>query len=186
MRHTRHRALVVAAVLVMAPSVAGASRADGVHDLPPISDAQLRAAVHDLRLEVEDLDLEVDDVARTTSEGAETVVTLRSDILFAFGKADLPTSAQRRVVQLVAGVPRGALLKVHGHTDSVGTDAANLALSRARAQAVASAVRAARPDLRLEVRGLGEAQPVEANTRGGKDHPEGRALNRRVELRHGG
>ena len=85
----------------------------------------------------------------------------------------------------VAALAAGALaVPGPARADGVGGDSANLALSKARAQAVAAAVRRARPDLRLDVRGYGEKEPVEANTRGGKDNPEGRALNRRVELRY--
>lgn len=55
-----------------------------------------------------------------------------------------------------------------------------------RAQAVADAVAAARPDLVLEVAGRGEAEPAAPNEQGGEDNPEGREQNRRVELRYTG
>jgi outer membrane protein OmpA-like peptidoglycan-associated protein len=176
-------AALLAAGVVVTPAPASA---DGVNDLPPVSEADLRDSVNDISLEVDDISLRVADVEATSSEGNETVVTLKSDVLFGFGTSKLPPSAPDRVAQLVVDVPKGARLKVHGHTDSVGSDAANRRLSTARARAVAAAVHEARPDLRLDVRGFGEAQPVEANAQGGKDNPEGRALNRRVELRYTG
>jgi outer membrane protein OmpA-like peptidoglycan-associated protein len=160
------------------------AHADGVNDLPAVSEADLRSSVTDIRAEVDDISLEVEDVEATTTEGAETVVTLKSDVLFGFGTAALPGSAQAKIGELVEELPKGARLKVHGHTDSVGSTSANRKLSQERAQAVAAGIRKARPDLRLDVRGFGEQEPVEANTRGGKDNPEGRALNRRVELRY--
>jgi outer membrane protein OmpA-like peptidoglycan-associated protein len=175
-------AAALAVVCVLA--VPGPAGADGVNDLPSVSEAELRDSVTDIRAEVDDIRLEVDDVDQTTREGGETVVALKSDVLFAFGSSTLPASAGKRIAELVAKAPKGARVKVYGHTDSVGADAANLRLSRARAQAVATAVRGARPDLRLDARGFGESRPVEPNTRGGKDNPEGRALNRRVELRY--
>jgi len=178
------RSLFVAALAAGALAVPAPARADGVHDLPPVSEAALRESIRDISLEMDDIDLRVEDVEQTTREGSETVVTLKSDVLFAFGKSDLPASAAGKIADLVAKVPKSGRLEVHGHTDGVGGDSANLALSKARAQAVAAAVRRARPDLRLDVRGYGEKEPVEANTRGGKDNPEGRALNRRVELRY--
>jgi OmpA-OmpF porin, OOP family len=70
-------------------------------------------------------------------------------------------------------------LVVEGHTDNVGDDAANQALSQKRAQAVAAflienfGIDAGR----LQAKGLGETKPVGSN-----DTPEGRQQNRRVEL----
>ncbi len=180
----RRQSLLAAVLAAVSITVTAPAHADGVDELPPVSDADLRDSVRDLSLEVDDISLKVEGVEATTTEGAETVVTLKSDVLFGFGTAALPGSAQDKIAELVEKLPKGARLKVHGHTDSVGADAANLRLSRARAQAVATAVRGARPDLRLDVRGFGESRPVEPNTRGGKDNPEGRALNRRVELRY--
>jgi OmpA-OmpF porin, OOP family len=69
-------------------------------------------------------------------------------------------------------------VSVGGHTDNVGNAASNLRLSRARAQAVATAVKAARPDLVLTVRGFGESTPVASNT-----DSRARSKNRRVEIR---
>ncbi|MHB1588630.1 MAG: OmpA family protein, partial [Metallibacterium scheffleri] len=65
---------------------------------------------------------------------------------------------------------------VIGYTDDTGSAAANLVLSRQRAQAVAQTlvaqgVRAAR----IQVEGKGEADPIASNAT-----PEGRARNRRV------
>ena len=69
-------------------------------------------------------------------------------------------------------------LEIAGHTDAAGDPAQNEALSRARADAVMAALVQRGIDAgRLEPQGMGEAQPVASN-----DTPEGRALNRRVEL----
>ena len=69
-------------------------------------------------------------------------------------------------------------LEIVGHTDAAGDPAQNEALSRARADAVVAAlVQRGIEAGRLEPQGMGEAQPVASN-----DTPEGRALNRRVEL----
>ena len=182
----RRRSLVAALLAAGVALAPGPARADGLNDLPPVSETDLRDAVNDISAEVDDISLPVEDVEATTSEGSETVVRLKSDVLFAFGKSALPGSAEGKIAELVADVPKKARLKVYGHTDSVGSDGANRRLSTERARAVAAAVLAARPDLRLDVRGFGEAQPVEANAKAGKDNPEGRALNRRVELRYAG
>jgi len=70
-------------------------------------------------------------------------------------------------------------VKITGHTDSDGADAANLDLSKRRSQAVKNSLS---KDFgidasRMETDGLGETQPVAAN-----DTPSNKALNRRVEF----
>ena len=67
----------------------------------------------------------VDSVDDTTQEGGETVVTLSSDILFDTDDASLSQGAQAKIAALVADVPKGAGMKVYGHTDSVDTDTHN-------------------------------------------------------------
>ena len=81
-------------------------------------------------------------------------------------------------------VPDGAQIRVEGHTDSIGSDADNLALSKERAEAVAKAIEAARDDLEVAATGKGEKEPVAPNTKGNDDNPEGREKNRRVEIRY--
>jgi outer membrane protein OmpA-like peptidoglycan-associated protein len=69
-------------------------------------------------------------------------------------------------------------LSISGHTDSQGDDATNLALSKARANAVAEYLIANGVNaLRLAAEGYGETQPVATNATA-----NGRALNRRVEF----
>jgi OOP family OmpA-OmpF porin len=70
-------------------------------------------------------------------------------------------------------------VSVQGHTDSIGTEAYNQGLSERRAGAVkdhlvARGVSASR----LTAVGFGESNPIASN-----DTAEGRALNRRVELK---
>ena len=70
------------------------------------------------------------------------------------------------------------VIEVAGHTDSTGSDQYNQALSQRRADAVAAYLktRNVRADRIITV-GAGEKHPVASN-----DTPEGRQLNRRVEL----
>ena len=70
-------------------------------------------------------------------------------------------------------------LNVEGHTDSIGSDADNLDLSRRRSAAVKQALTTRyKIDLdRLQTSGYGESRPKDRN-----DTMEGRARNRRVEL----
>jgi outer membrane protein OmpA-like peptidoglycan-associated protein len=67
---------------------------------------------------------------------------------------------------------------IEGHTDAVGDDGGNQALSDKRAAAVkAYLVAQGIDESRLEARGYGETRPAATN-----DTPEGRQQNRRVEL----
>ncbi len=99
---------------------------------------------------------------------------------FEFDKAVI-TPRGRRVVDRVATRLRecpDVRLYVDGHTDSRGSDAYNLGLSRRRAASVRSylierGIRAGR----LQSRGFGESQPVASN-----ETDAGRARNRRVML----
>ncbi|MFI2103808.1 OmpA family protein [Isoptericola sp. NPDC019693] len=119
---------------------------------------------------------------KKAEEKDDTVVTLTSDLLFDFGKAALTPEAEKAVAELAGDIPQDATVRVDGHTDSIGTDAKNLRLSKQRANAVADVLGAERPDLTLKVKGHGEANPVADNEVGGEDNPAGRALNRRVEV----
>lgn len=119
-----------------------------------------------------------------SSDGASTVVRLDTDVLFDFGEATLSDQAQKAVVDAVADIPDDAAITVVGHTDSRGGDSVNLPLSRDRAEAVAEVIEEERPDLEVKSSGKGSADPVEPNSRGGEDNPEGREKNRRVEIRY--
>lgn len=70
------------------------------------------------------------------------------------------------------------IVAVSGHTDSTGSDSYNQTLSKKRAQSVADYLisREVLTD-RFEIIGFGESQPVADNST-----PEGRELNRRVEI----
>lgn len=116
-----------------------------------------------------------------------TRVQLAADTLFEFDKAALTPAAEtnlERAAELVRQGGRGTVTIV-GHTDSKGDAGYNLALSRRRAEAVASWLRA-RPDLNgraFAVEGRGEAEPIAPNEAAdGADDPRGRARNRRVTI----
>lgn len=114
-------------------------------------------------------------------------LTLPDDILFDFGSADLRPDAFQSlsligdVLDYFAGDP----VVVIGHTDSVGSDETNLALSIARATSVQDALIEAHgiDAERVMAEGRGESEPVAANENpDGSDNPDGRQLNRRVEI----
>jgi OOP family OmpA-OmpF porin len=179
-RRKPRAAVLAAVVLVMTADVAGAaSRAAE----PPVPDEftdptpeMLAASIH-----VWDPSGHVSSIESQTTEGDESVLRLDSDILFAFGSAELPDAAAARIETLVGDIPDGAAVSVTGHTDDIGSEADNLVLSQQRAAAVAAAVTAARGDLTIQVAGVGESEPVASNSQA-----EGREANRRVEIRYGG
>ena len=70
-------------------------------------------------------------------------------------------------------------LSVEGHSDNMGKPASNLSLSQKRAEAVKNYLAQNGIDAnRLEAKGFGQEKPVADNST-----PEGRAANRRVELK---
>lgn len=185
---TRGAAVVgvaVAAVLSISGPVQAADL--DINNLPQVDDSTLARSIKDIRLTVNDIRVpEPKDVNTESTDGAEQVLTLTSDILFTFDKATITATATSKIGELVKDLPQKAKVTVGGHTDSLGTDARNLTLSRERAATVGAAIKAARPDLVLTVKGFGESQPVASNGTVGKDDPEGRAKNRRVEIRNAG
>jgi outer membrane protein OmpA-like peptidoglycan-associated protein len=75
--------------------------------------------------------------------------------------------------------PRSRIV-IEGHTDSYGSDEANLALSRARAESVGAYLTAEFGVVayRISATGYGETRPIANN-----ETPQGRARNRRIDLR---
>ena len=101
-------------------------------------------------------------------------------INFDTGKSDVKPESQGTVGQIAALMTAHPELKlsIEGHTDNVGTPAANKTLSEARARAVmAAVVKAGVGSARLAAVGWGQEKPV-ADNRG----EDGRAKNRRVEI----
>lgn len=71
-----------------------------------------------------------------------------------------------------------SVVLVTGYTDSTGNDSINIPLSQARAQAVASYLSSQGvPAPRINAQGHGSANPIADNST-----PQGRELNRRVEI----
>lgn len=126
-----------------------------------------------------------------TEQGAVSVqgdkkVSLDTDVLFAFGSADLSPAAGADIDRAAAALKEqpARRLGVFGHTDSKGDDAFNQGLSERRAQTVRDALAPRLGDgWTFEVKGFGETQPVAPETvEGGGPNPDGQARNRRVEL----
>jgi len=117
-------------------------------------------------------------IVERVGEGIQ--VTFASGLLFDFDSDVVRSEARTNLRNLAASLDKypGSELLIVGHTDSVGTDAYNLALSQRRAEAAAAYLAAQGVDrARLSSRGLGEDEPVAPN-----DSDAGRSRNRRVEV----
>lgn len=176
----------MAPVVLLAAALVASGVPSEASDEFRFTDEQLQASIVPLADEVSALSPSVTPVETVEEDQGQTIITLQSDILFAFAESGISKNAKEKIIDLVEDVPQDATVDVGGHTDSIGDDASNLKLSEERAQNVASVIGKARPDLSLTVEGFGESRPVEANEQGGEDNPEGRAANRRVEIRYGG
>ena len=118
--------------------------------------------------------------APAPAPAAASKVTYAADAFFDFDKAVLKPEGKAKLDDLVGKV-KGVNLEVIiavGHTDAVGADAYNQALSVKRAEAVkAYLVSKGIEKNRVYTEGKGEKQPVADNKTA-----EGRAKNRRVEI----
>lgn len=115
-----------------------------------------------------------------TRDGENITLNMPSNITFRSGSSDLNPRFFEVLdsVALVIKKYDQTLVEVAGHTDSVGSDADNQALSEARAGTVASYLNGkGLIQERTLVVGGGEKHPVASN-----ETEEGRALNRRVEI----
>jgi outer membrane protein OmpA-like peptidoglycan-associated protein len=131
--------------------------------------------------EVNRLEAALGQVAETRRTALGLVMNLGSDHLkFEFDKADLRPE-DRELLSRIAGIiltSHDYTISVNGHTDDVGSDAYNQALSERRAQAVRDyLVKAGLPAQILSVQGHGKSLPLVRGT-----SEAARAKNRRVEL----
>lgn len=111
---------------------------------------------------------------------AEFEVFAIDNIHFEFAKADLLPESYRvldPIANMMINNP-SLHIELSGHTDNIGGRDVNVRLSRDRAQSVANYLIDKGIDrYRIEIEGYGFDRPVADN-----ETPEGRALNRRVEL----
>lgn len=120
-----------------------------------------------------------------TRVGTEVRIALSSDVLFDFDKAILKaeaTPALENVALVIQSYPQ-ATVSIEGHSDNVGADRYNQALSERRAAAVQVWLVAHNVTAPIATRGSGESKPVVPNTNpDGSDNPANRQKNRRVEI----
>lgn len=110
----------------------------------------------------------------------EIAVGLTNDILFDFNRADLRPEAKSTLRSLANNFRQypDEVITVEGHTDNIGSPDYNQGLSERRADSVRIyLIDESVPSSHIEARGYGESRPKATNST-----PEGRQLNRRVEI----
>jgi OmpA-OmpF porin, OOP family len=131
-----------------------------------------------LEQRAEQLEQELKDLQTKRTERG-LVLTL-GDVLFDTGRATLKPGAYAtidRLANALKEVPSRTVM-IEGHTDSVGSEQYNQALSEQRAQSVQAALMQRGVDAsQIRTAGMGEALPVASN-----DSAGGRQQNRRVEV----
>ena len=118
---------------------------------------------------------------RIVREGNDIRLVMPSDITFDVDRADIKPRFFRTLnaVAIVLNAYPETDILIAGHTDSTGSDAYNQRLSEARAASVMHYLVSQGVDpRRIDARGFGERYPIADNRT-----EQGRALNRRVEIR---
>lgn len=116
-----------------------------------------------------------------TRDGDVIKLNLPDGVTFDFNRADLKSQFYPALDQVASTMSEynQTIVEISGHTDSVGSDAANQRLSEQRAGSVSNYfVGKGLMRERFEVVGMGERYPVADNT-----NDSGRSKNRRVEIR---
>ncbi len=123
-----------------------------------------------------------------TKETDRGVVVFLPEVFFEFNSIELTQTAHEKLVTigdiLVDPKTITRRIMVEGHTDSIGDNAYNENLSLDRANIVADELVSSKvSNDRISRRGYGEKYPIAPNTMpDGRDNPDGRAQNRRVEI----
>ena len=115
-----------------------------------------------------------------TRDGDNIILNMPGNVTFATNSSNISADFYQVLdsVALVINEFEKTYVDVIGHTDNTGADTYNQQLSEARASSVARYLQSQQVlAARVMTRGMGESAPFASN-----DTPEGRALNRRVEI----
>ncbi|MDG2642410.1 OmpA family protein [Vibrio parahaemolyticus] len=110
-------------------------------------------------------------------EAKTSTTILSSDVLFDFDKSTIKDTSELRAVALALKSRKTQPVQIFGYTDSRGSVAYNLALSKRRADSVKRYLASYAPQHHYFAFGRGEANPVATNM-----YEWGRKQNRRVTL----
>lgn len=125
--------------------------------------------------------LDQSESASVQRQGDLLTISLKGDVTFDTNSAVVRPglySEIDRIANVMQNYPETVVM-IEGHTDSRGSDSANLDLSRRRGEAVKALFveRGVTPG-RIEVLASGESKPIATN-----DTESGRQMNRRVEIK---
>ena len=118
--------------------------------------------------------------APAASGVSQSKITLQADTLYDFNKSDLKPEGKATLDKIAADLKKIKLevIIAVGNTDSVGTDAYNMALGQRRAQSVKAYLTSKGVDgSRIYTESKGKSNPVASNATA-----EGRAKNRRTDI----
>jgi outer membrane protein OmpA-like peptidoglycan-associated protein len=115
-----------------------------------------------------------------TRNGDNIILNMPGNITFATDSSNISADFYSVLdsVALVINEFEKTYIDIYGYTDSTGSEVYNQTLSEKRASSVARYLESQQVvSQRIVTRGMGESNPVATN-----DTPEGRSLNRRVEI----
>jgi outer membrane protein OmpA-like peptidoglycan-associated protein len=163
--HNRQGTLLGAA----AGAAVGAAAGAGVGHMMDKQEAEMRDA------------LAASEAAAVKREGDLLAITLKGDVTFALNSAEVKPGLINeldRIARIMVKYPQTSIM-VEGFTDSTGSESYNQRLSERRAESVKNLLvqQGVQAD-RINTVGYGESRPVATNAT-----PEGRQMNRRVEIR---
>jgi OOP family OmpA-OmpF porin len=118
--------------------------------------------------------------AKPGSGVSQSKITLQADTLYDFNKSDLKPEGKATLDKIARDLSKIKLevIIAVGNTDSVGTDAYNMALGQRRAQSVKAYLTSKGVDgSRIYTESKGKSNPVASNATA-----EGRAKNRRTDI----
>ena len=122
-----------------------------------------------------------DSGVRVIRQGDELLLTIPSGINFAYKSAQIDPAFRPTLDRVAAALAEfdRTWVDVYGHTDAIGSEGYNRGLASERAAAVAELLRGRGvAGARIGIRSFGFSQPIATN-----ETEEGRAANRRVEIR---
>ena len=155
---------------------ANSAKISGSSDPSAVTDQQvsMRSALNEF----------VEDQEKNGSVSTPSIVkksiVLQGNGLFDVGSELLGANSEQALANLVSNLEKMdklVAIEVIGHTDSSGKKKANLRISTQRAKSVQAFLQGAYPEIMVDARGMGEADPLHSNAT-----KKGRELNRRVEI----